>query len=208
MSGVNYHAWTHRPKALGGTDPITVGTFPCFRAYNYAAGFTISNNTDAFLRFDRWQSSDTSIIAGGGWQSATPDYINEVDVLERGLYAFTIMVDFNATLNAGDEIGLSIEDAGATYTAPPMNIQSAAIRAGDGTTGLWSWTHIQSFPPIFVSDTGGANAVAGAGPDLPQVKIKMFNFTGSTITISESYLEIHQLYAFDYETILNIQSQA
>lgn len=216
----SYHGWTHAPKAQGGTDPIptSVGVVPCFRAYYYnAATLAISNNSDANLRFDRWQTSDVTIFdAAPYWIAGTPDYIERVDILERGLYAFTIQVNFNATLNAGDEIGISIEDAGTTYTGPPMNIQSAAIKAGDGTTGSWSWTHIQSFPPIWANDSGGANANIGQSPDLPQVKIKMFNLTGSSINIDEAYLEIHQLWAFDYDTLRSggtattgaIQSQA
>jgi hypothetical protein len=33
MSGVPYHAWTHRPKAQGGTDPIPVLSPPAVWAY-------------------------------------------------------------------------------------------------------------------------------------------------------------------------------
>lgn len=184
--------------------PVSGGTFsvPCFRAYLYnASGPTVSDNDQGYLIFDRWQTSDSAVITSGGWIAGSPDRIVEVDILERGLYAFTIQLDFNATFNPGDEIYLAIEDAGSTYTGPPMVGQVAQSKGGDGTTGLWSWTHIQSFPPIWVNDTGGANANAGQGPDLPQVKMALFNLTGSSITVSEAYLEIHQIWAFDYDTL-------
>jgi len=190
--------------------PVSATSFPCFRAYAYnLAAQTITNNNTAYARFDRWQSTDTAVINSAGWVPATPDYIVEIDILERGLYAFMFATNFSGGgLNAGDEIGFALEDAGTTYAEPPQLIQSAAIKAGDGSTGMWSWTHIQSFPPIWVNDTGGANVAPGQGPDLPQVKLSIYNATGATITLADQMFEIHQLSAFDYETIDSWQSQA
>lgn len=189
--------------------PTLGTTIPCFRAYGYDVVQTITNNNTGYVRFDRWQSSDTAVINSGGWLPGTPDYIDEIDILERGLYAFMFATNFSGGgLNAGDEIGFALEDASTTYAEPPQLLQPASFKAGDGSTGMWSWTHIQSFPPIWVSDAGGANVTPAQGPSLPKVKLSMFNLTGATITLDTQMIEVHQLLAFDYETIDSWQSQA
>ena len=199
------------PVGTSDTLPVKVsssgGNFPCFRAYAYNTVQTITNNNAGYARFDRWQSSSTSVINSAGWVAGTPDYIDEIDILERGLYAFMFAVIFTPSA-AGGEIGFALEDASTTYAEPPQLIQSSANKAGDGSTGAWSWTHIQSFPPIWTGDTGGANQDAAHGPALPKVKISVFNKTGGNITLDTQMLEIHQLRSFDYATIGSVQSQA
>lgn len=46
MSGIPYHAWTHRPKAEGGTDPLpTMGAYDSALAYDAGVdGLTSVNN--------------------------------------------------------------------------------------------------------------------------------------------------------------------
>lgn len=209
MAQPSIHGRDHKPSwAAGGpgADPLdwlesAVGT-PYFRAYQFAQSNVITNNSDAFIRFDRWQTSDAAIMNSNGWIAGTPDYIDTVDCKVRGLYAVTLQVNFTPWGTAGGEIAFSIEDAGATYTEPPTVSMVASAKAGDGSTGFYSWTHIQSFPPIWSEQTTDTLA-----PDLPSMKFKMFNRESRTITTGLAMVEIHLLYAFDYEP-LAIQSQA
>ncbi len=182
---------------------MTAGTIPCFRAYQFNQWNTILNNNDDYLRWDRWQISDSAAFTAGGWVAGSPDYIIGCTCLERGLYLFHVFVDVSPL---GGKIGLSIEDDGGTYTGPPTVILDNTNRAGDGTTGSLSWTTVMSFPPIWLEQTS-----ADLAPDIARPRIKLLNLTGVTISTqtSETMLEIHRLQAFDYGLNAGtIQSQA
>lgn len=206
MSSPAYHGWTHAPKARGGTDPIP-RDIPCFRAYQYDIVQQINDNNAADLRFDRYQNSHPTIF-DTGFVPGTPDYIDTISILERGLYLFHVFADPQRSSGSpalAGKIGLSIEDSASTYTGPPGIILDNTNRAGDGTTGALSWTVAMSFPPVWGEQTSDTLA-----PDLPSVQFVMLNLTGATIdswSATHTMIEIHQLYAFDYET-LEVQAQA
>lgn len=205
MSPVDYHAWTHRPKALGGTDPIDAYSIPCFRAFHYnAATQTINNANDGYITWDRYQTSDSTKIDFGGWTAGSPDTFTIVDFKVRGLWAITVMVDISPAGTWTGTWGIAMEDAGGTFTAPPGTIWPCGEAPGDNSSGFFSWTHIQSFPPIWIDQTTDTLA-----PDLPSARWTLSNNGGSNVTIDYAMLEIHLLQELDYETQAgSIQNQA
>jgi hypothetical protein len=108
---VDYHAWTHRPKEEGGTDPIP-GQYPiCFRA---AIGEITSPSTNRVhylsddegdnVYWDQWDPGfNTSVY------NITPyEQTNDVDegpvlagvgLRKRGLYSIHAIVDLDAAFN-------------------------------------------------------------------------------------------------------------
>lgn len=208
----SYHGWTHAPKAQGGTDPIPGMTgIPFFRAYAYnLASQTVNDDQQHDLRFDRWQTSDAAIFDSSGWNAGSPDYIDGVFCYQRGLYLINVTVNVDEIPGASGHIAVALEDQGATTFSPPSISMSAVDVAGDGSTGFPSFFFMMSYPPIWVADVGGANSSDTLGPDLPEWRFSIFNNTGASIDIDAgTMVEIHQLYAFDYETAVGtIQSQA
>lgn len=201
-SPLQIHGADHCP---GGPDPIPCLSTPCFRAYKWNAALqTINNLNDGYITFDRWQTSDPSKIDSGGWIAGTPDVINSVDFKVRGLWAITIMVELDPAGPWTGTWGMAMEDEGATLMSPPGVIFPCGEAPGDNSSGFFSWSHIQSFPPIWAEQTTDTLA-----PDLPNARWTLSNNGGSNVDILYAMLEIHLLHELDYETNAgSIQSQA
>lgn len=180
-------------------------TVPCFRAYKWNAALqTINNANDGYITFDRWQTSDATKIDSGGWIAGTPDVINSVDFKVRGLWAITIMVKLDPAGTWTGTWGMAMEDEGSTLLDPPGVIFPCGEAPGDNSSGFFSWSHVQSFPPIWAEQTTDTLA-----PDLPNARWTLSNNGGSNVDILYAMLEIHLLHEFDYEAGAGtIQSQA
>ena len=115
MSGVAYHAWTHRPKALGGTDPIEPVT-PFFRAiYQDDTGVTGITTTLKNLDWTWWQNQDTDVFqplkAGGGAPINGTDLARYIRLKPPGLYSFSVACKPTSTTNMnGWAVFLSDDD--------------------------------------------------------------------------------------------------
>lgn len=191
-----------RPKPV---IEASASSIACFRAYKWnAAVQTIADVNDGYITFDRWQTSDATIIDGGAWIAGSPDVITTVDFQVRGLWAITVMVELSPAGTWTGSWGMAMEDTGATLMSPPGVIFPCGEAPGDASSGFFSWTHIQSFPPIWTEQTTDTLA-----PDLPNARFTLSNNGGSAVTIDYAMLEIHCLQQLDYETQAGtIQSQA
>ena len=120
------------------------------------------------------------------------------------LWAITVMVELSPAGTWTGTWGMAMEDTGATLMSPPGVIFPCGEAPGDASSGFFSWTHIQSFPPIWAEQTTDTLA-----PDLPNARFTLSNNGGSDVTIDYAMLEIHCLQQLDYETQAGtIQSQA
>ena len=176
--------------------------FPFARAYAWNYTNTMGPTQEDRIFFDKWQTSDPAIfvplIAAG-----TPDVMYGIDCMVRGLYAMTVMTDFDPWVGGTTEImGFSVEDTASTFTSAPVNMQPTSGLAGDNSSGMWSWTHIQSFPPIWHEQTADTLA-----PDKPSLCFNFYNGRSINVDLFMPMVEVHLLQAYDYE-VLPIQSQA
>lgn len=186
------------------TPASEAGSIACFRAYKWNAALqTVANANDDYITFDRWQTSDATIIDGGAWIAGSPDVITTADFKVRGLWAITVMVELSPAGTWTGTWGMAMEDTGATLMSPPGVIFPCGEAPGDASSGFFSWTHIQSFPPIWAEQTTDTLA-----PDLPNARFTLSNNGGSDVTIDYAMLEIHCLQQLDYEVVAAIQSQA
>jgi len=88
MSEVSYHGWTHRPKRLGGTDPI-----PQEETVTGNEWYYITSTTN-------WGSGGATILdfdfINGSWDTTNPTFaINgnaNVEIAKDGFYAYWIYV--------------------------------------------------------------------------------------------------------------------
>lgn len=175
--------------------PLSSGSIPCFRMLAFNVTNTVTNNNPTTMAFDIWENEDAAVfdptVIGG-----TPDTVQNVAVLARGLYAITFQVQFTVTVTTGG-IGLSIEErAAGTYTDSPSATMPPQPLANDDAAGYYYTTLIRSYPPIWVFDTTDALA-----PALPNWHFNVMQTSGSTKTAFFAMVEIHQLRAFDYETL-------
>jgi hypothetical protein len=110
LSGVAYHAWTHRPKAEGGTDPIEVGTtdLPWARI---SRGYDAANLSVASGSYTGIDTNHAYNLAGGDssagvfeLHSGTPDTI---EILVNGIYAVTVWVSWFDLVTTGWYMGFT-----------------------------------------------------------------------------------------------------
>jgi len=97
MSGVAYHAWTHRPKALGGTDPIETADNAIKSFIGVGTSETLTPGNSNFV----WQTNTnrnpecfTPIIFGGS------DYY-QIRMLEDGLFTASVRATLSSALAYG-----------------------------------------------------------------------------------------------------------
>jgi hypothetical protein len=201
---VPIHGGDHCP---GGPDPIPclTATVPFFRAYRWGvASQTINNTFDAYVRWDRYQTSDAAKIDIAGWQAGTPDFFNEITLSARGLYTISCLFDGSFSGATTGNFGIALEGATSEFYPAPFTSWKIDERSGDNSSGQWAWTFIQSFPPIWREQTDDITS-----PTPKNLRIAFSNNAGSNFTLSEFEIEIHLLYEFDYETAeASIQSQA
>jgi len=189
------HGPDHCP---GGPDPIPCLRIPYFRMWQYAVQTTLDGVTgDADpLRFDRWETSDTDYFEEPSITPGTPPTIGSVNGKVRGLYIASLQLEFDATLVVGNTIGIGLEDGQGTYTSQPMVVMPAQPVGGDNSTGKYAFTFLQSYPPIWISETTAALA-----PATPQFRFNaaLLNGDATNLTVS-AMAEFHLLQAHDYET--------
>lgn len=198
------HGDQHCP---GGPDPIPclTNSVPFFRAYKWNAALqTVVNNQDAYIQFDRYQTSDATKMDIDGWIAGTPDVFNEITLSARGLYAISILLGLDEAGAFTGTFGVALEGSTSEFYEAPFTTWQCSERAGDASGGQWGWTFIQSFPPIWREQT-----VDATSPTPKNLRLNFANNCGSSVDIEECQIEIHLLYEFDYETAEGtIQSQA
>lgn len=86
MSGVPYHAWTHLPKAEGGTDPIASFGLASLLAVRTTDLIVADDNESALLTFDTWTNSDTSIFH----ETLSGGLLQKVAFLLAGVYSINV----------------------------------------------------------------------------------------------------------------------
>jgi hypothetical protein len=185
-------------------------TIPFFRAYRWNAATQSNPNTqDIYIQFDRYQTSDSSKIDSDGWQAGTPDFFNRINLKVHGLYSFSIMFDFSNPSPFTGNFGVALEGATSEFYPAPFHQFTASERAGDNSSGMWAWSFIQSFPPIWYNDSGGGNSDLATSPMPKNLRWTFANNSGGTIGFLDCMTEIHLLYEYDYGAAAGtIQHQA
>lgn len=109
--GPNYHGWTHRPKAQGGTDPIpgvTTSAWARIAKGFDAANQTINNNTNTDLTFNH----DYNMGSGeSGEGYFTPNGTTGLNILAHGIYILTAEVYWNSNPTAPWMLAITDTDA-------------------------------------------------------------------------------------------------
>lgn len=151
MSGPDYHGWTHRPKQLGGTDPLQLGkfTYVMFGATEPLEEHFLPLDSDAFFEVDD-DLHGTSLVAATA-TVATPSSsgLVEVDIhyftpdlgggggslfitdltIDAGEYstrtASTPPVYAGTTVEAGNAIVIQVVDAGTDTLGLSVNMTFA-----------------------------------------------------------------------------------
>lgn len=138
MPDVDYHGWTHRPKALGGTDPVEIQSLQPF-AYSFFSGKTIDDSTSYVLT----ALSTSSYIGTGiadqigignstlGTFMVKPDTQDILWVVgDPCVVAFDVEAYFSAEFDG--EITLFFDQANyghAGYTSPTADVLQTVYQA-------------------------------------------------------------------------------
>jgi hypothetical protein len=97
MTAPSYHGWTHRPKALGGTDPIEIASgLPVAISLRGEASFATSSGA---LPFDSISWNDDSLFGYSGVSGATAKYVT---VNQSGVYSLKFTAFWDSDFTAGD----------------------------------------------------------------------------------------------------------
>ena len=180
---VDYHHWTHRPKALGGTDPIDV--FPSvFRAlhFNDAVGndITVGGQTDVDVTYNWWNhdSYDGTVFEPG---PSVPvfgtDNVQQVGLLKSGLYVISWGVNWS-TANSG-LTKMTMHDDDIIFGRPEVTIHGS--ETGWSTTGYLVQTIARYY---LLSDP------FASGTWEPHIQTDVAQSSGGSKTVNEAWLEI------------------
>lgn len=200
MSPVDYHAWTHRPKAQGGTDPIEVAVEPLPWVILRDALSLEHDGSEGNKNFGYSVGSknyDPDNILSVSWNAGLAIPGLQLTVNEEGIYLIdatfnwdgvaTGTGDMTFSLNPSDcydPIGLDLEDAtwvrqkvwdvGATYTRISGIISLAG--GADGTSSV-------TFTPYFNQTTGTTKF--GGSEYLKVIRLQSHGPYGEWETFSE-----------------------
>lgn len=137
MSGVNYHAWTHAPKAQGGTDPIT---FPSGSSSVELSAIASTNTGGLDIPANTWEDAVSvaqlreftyAFASDGDWS-----FSNATGIIERSetaAYVGHAQIAWQS-IAVGDVIGVAFEFNGVA------NRFENVIQVVSGATGRVSVT--------------------------------------------------------------------
>ncbi len=135
MSGPDYHAWTHRPKVLGGTDPIESAASLRPWVVLQGGGWDIANNTDSQVVVDELYWDPTLLPIDD------TDPTND----QGGIFTFDTATD---TLNSQDYFRVTNRDAGWFTVEWALAFEYSGVTSAN--TAAYAMGYV--FP---VANTGG-----------------------------------------------------
>jgi hypothetical protein len=156
MPDVDFHAWTHRPKALGGTDPIQIDTMlPSFRA-TQTTNFTVVDG--AYYGLAQTEGADPSAFG-------IAELFEFFDDAGDGTGAFNVhatgtgeVLKLMAAPGGGDQVYALAYDAGVVFTTSiDTTVVTASLYLGTGVgSGLYSeeFSVLEAVMASNVSSTG------------------------------------------------------
>ena len=127
---VDYHAWTHRPKSQGGTDPIEQADTAWIAVYDdlYLGMSYSSADGQAAMEFPYIDFSDNALTTVGGPFSYDHDgSIYTAQIEQEGLYAITVACaseSLNAAKDYKFRVGLGVNGDYPGRNASDVNLWS------------------------------------------------------------------------------------
>jgi hypothetical protein len=161
VSPVDYHGWTHRPKAQGGTDPIGLGVFPSFRAAIHDNGLTDlsaqrrpyfgSGEVDIVFWNHWWTDYDASVFEPVIETELVSgeDCVAAVELLKFGFYGIYYTIDWEVEPPADLDndfttwLGSNFDDGG---------LKSIDSRLTSDILGTWDAAQFRVVWPFNVAD--------------------------------------------------------
>lgn len=188
MSPVDYHAWTHRPKALGGTDPIeSESVITHFRAFvEPAGGLLVGNDIEVQVNFTEWDNEDSSVFGTTTISSGT--ILTTVNFKRPGVYTVTAYIWWEAQFDARIEI-LALDPSGTSSNWPvglaPSNSQAGGS-SEPGSQFVYPLTYsvTKKYPLMGITEADVIGANYGA------VLLKVLQASGSARDLQAAMLEV------------------
>lgn len=101
MPDVAKHAWTHRPKSEGGTDPISIPALTPVPAAIMVEGLNSrSTGSKLYMTFGGFYTNDTGVF---GYSDVTSTKAKFMTILEDGFYRAEGNIFWNTDFTAGDQ---------------------------------------------------------------------------------------------------------
>lgn len=184
---VDYHAWTHRPKSQGGTDPIDFPSGPVMLRALYApsGGAAVATATETAILFDTWENEDDTIygetLSGGDLQ--------KVSLLRPGVYSVTVHTNWETAFASRVENLVLDDSAASTASLLKGNVSGHAPVSEGGSQFDYPFTStwVRKWPMVGVTE---ADVVAGA---YGRLLVKILQASGSNKDVEAVGLEIFYL---------------
>lgn len=182
---VDYHAWTHRPKSLGGTDPLEIGV-SVFRAYRHddaSIGLTMVD-----LNWDEdWENGNTDVFtpltSGGADAVQGVDEVRYVDLNLPGRYTFCAGFNFGTTFDGS--VGIMLQDDNNVLGTPYMTVHGPTTYGGSslGNQGFLIATYSRVYPLL--------DPFASGGQFPTRTYWQIAQNSSAAKTLTEAFLDIH-----------------
>jgi hypothetical protein len=175
VSGVPYHAWTHRPKAQGGTDPVSFSS----TEVAILAGWESISTGD--ITTSTWTDVNADGFYNDGYSSSS-DMIYDLDtgliqMPDAKLHWAVGWIQTFGGFSTGDILAVAL-NLGSSFRV----INSIVC----GASGVLGDLHLQVAGPIWAG-IGGAN----------RVHLEVWHNHGSAITLQDAQLTVAQLATLD-----------
>jgi hypothetical protein len=135
MPDVVKHGWTHRPRALGGTDPIPAAEAAPVPVAQMSEGQNSrTTGSKLLMTFGLFSTNDTSVF---GYSNVTSSKARFMTVAEDGIYRIDYQINWNSDFTAGDQpaIVALTEQGGVTGDLIPAMDRYWSI---EGSQGIWN----------------------------------------------------------------------
>lgn len=178
---VDYHGWTHRPKAQGGTDPIEIpgSDLPGFHAH-LTTSHTLTTANDTVLLFDEWTMDGAAgeffnegALSGGRLEGFR--------LVQEGWYSLNCWIDWS-TNPASGFAGIMMLDFDNDWFVSPI-MQGVTYPLNWHLDTVQTFNIVRYYPSVYWHDED---------PEAPLTEVEFWavHNAGVNRTIAEAGVEI------------------
>ena len=181
---VDYHAWTHRPKAMGGTDPIEGTTITTLRA-TFDGTLAVASLTETIVLFDVWENEDATVFG----ETLFGGDLQKVSLLRQGLYSVFVQPQWDTAFASRTE-ALVLDDSSASSASIARGNMSQHAPVSEGGSQFsypLTFSATRKWPLLGVTE---ADVLAGV---YGRLVVKVLQESGSSKDLERCSLEIHYL---------------
>jgi hypothetical protein len=168
---------------------------PCVRAYFDGSGGAITlpgDGSETPMLWECWENGNEDVFS----VTLSAGRLMSVTALVEGVFSLTMQVKLTDSLTAADHIGGAFEEGGNDLEAPAWVMPGQPL-AGDNSAGMYSWTFIKGYPPVWLRCLPSTCVNA---PCLATWEVNLAQDSGAPNDVLQASFEIYLLGGLSVDT--------